>query len=224
MTWLILSLMTPAAYAGSFNIQSEWQGFLELPEPSDTTAVSVNPGGCIIPQEIHACDGEEGHYAATRLIPDATPFMVQQVSYALNHNQNTSLDCDANLDHEVFLFVAPVGQPLDPDPVELERHTVTGDGGSGSARVITIDLLNPIRLDAGESLVVAVEMAGDVYGGSCGDNGYAICHSICSGDETGEVSYWSGATDPAYSWSSLLDFDIKEDTVAYMSGFVLNYP
>jgi hypothetical protein len=228
---MLTLLLTLSAQAGDFTIVNSWSDYLELPDPSDSTALGVDPGSCRFVEEIYPCEGEEGHYMAIRLVPQAYPYMVQQVTYALPHYPIDEIDCDATLDHEVFFFKAPIDQPLDPDPVELERQLVPGDAAAGKLREVSVNLLNAIRLDEGESLVVAIQMQGDVslevqgdatLGiSSCANSGAALCVAACPADDSGETAWWSNATGPSYPWIELQNLGLYNDGVAWMHGFTI---
>ena len=106
------------ALAG-LNITSEWTDYIEVPERTEVRAVSVPEDACVTPNPIGACPGEEGHYAAIRLVPPATPYHVQAVSYALMNESFGDYVCSAHLKHDVFLFKGPAGSPPDPNPTEI---------------------------------------------------------------------------------------------------------
>jgi len=216
------------AHAQDVDTWSEWSDTLSFPEQSETTAVSLDVNECQLPGRLNACDGEEGQYTGIRLVPDAYPFVAQQVTYLLLDEQfqsmgGASMKCDATLDHEVFFFIAEEGQQLEPDPVEIERQFIGGEAAMTGLRMVHVSLTNPIRLEEGESLVIGIEMAGDVQEGpfSCAETGETICALTCTGDGSGDTTWWSGAEQPDYSW---VDLGGSEDAAAYMDGFVISGP
>ena len=150
------------------SVWGEWVTWAEVPERTDSTAVSVDDGACVTVDLIYACEGEEGDYAAIRLVPPAYPYHVQQVGYVLRHGAvplTTSLMCDAGLAHDVVFFVGDATSYPDASPVEIERLTVPADSGSQPARWVHVQPSNPIKLSAGEALFVSVEMVASVSGG-----------------------------------------------------------
>ena len=209
------------------SVWGEWVTWAEVPERTDSTAVSVDDGACVTVDLIYACEGEEGDYAAIRLVPPAYPYHVQQVGYVLRHGAvplTTSLMCDAGLAHDVVFFVGDATSYPDASPVEIERLTVPADSGSQPARWVHVQPSNPIKLSAGEALFVSVEMVASVSGGSCADEGTALCLQGCPADNPGEETFWSYSTSAPYSWGSMADLSFATDGVAYMSGLTVTGP
>ena len=220
-----LALVAPLALADDeekfeFTINSSWEDAISVPASEGGTIASTEDGICSRDSALHACEGEDGHYAAIRLVPDVTPFHVQAVDYALSNKtyplSTGTLSCEAHRPHEVFVFKGDDSSLPDADPTELERHSIPAASPSSyNARWVTINLNKTIRLDAGEALYIAVEMPGSVSG--CTDSGDALCLYSCVGD--GDETFWSFATDPSYSWSSLQDVNVPLDGVGVMHGF-----
>ncbi len=144
----------------------------------------------IIPDE-----GEAGHYYAVRLTPKTYPFTAFRIRYSLWHNP-TNL-CDSTLAHKVLVFVGtqtkPEATPTIKDTLNIPKAPLPS-----AERLVEQDLTTPLTLQQGEHLFIAVEMAGDTQKGT-------VCVISCEGKGLQDTNYWSGASAPPYTWTSMVD-------------------
>ncbi|MCB9683514.1 MAG: hypothetical protein H6735_00570 [Alphaproteobacteria bacterium] len=217
LAFSLFALAPAQALAQSLDVRSEWTlDVAPIPPESDTASSSVERT-CANHSNLHACEGEEGHYTAIRIVPPTTPFSVKGVTYFLTEGVPDPTEpfvCDSASAHDVFLFVADANQPPPADPVEEFRVTVPADPATGDVRRIDLVLPHAIGVGPGEALYVAVEMVGAPSG--CRD-GHASCLFTC--DTQGLNSFWSNSAAPEYPWKALADFGIESDPVATMWGF-----
>jgi hypothetical protein len=151
---------------------------------------------------------ELGHYAATHLTPPAYPFAVTRVAYDLVAPSGVAQCTDLSFAHEVQLIVTSA--PLPPaSPSTADGTTVTTiavPAGATGARVVELALATPITLTTGQSLYVAVEMAGDAT--------HALCLGRCVEEPAPDgQDYWSGAASEPFSWTDLAEYDLASFTI-----------
>ena len=103
---------------------------------------------------------EYGHLFAARLTPKAYPFTVTNIRYTLSQGKDK---CSNVIAHRVEIYVssktAPDNSPTIKATIKVPATTVT----SGS-RLVALKLAAPIKLQTGEHIYIAVEMATDTSG------------------------------------------------------------
>lgn len=155
---------------------------------------------------VEAGPGEDGHLAASRLTPPGTPFTVDRVSWTL---RNAS-DCNASAAYRVDVWVESSATPS-ATPVVLESIAYPASVPVLSWETMTAPLAAPITLNAGESLMVAVEM---LYAGA-GDHS---CIQMCNDPTVADTSFWSNADTTPYAWARLSDFGLDGNLTISASG------
>ncbi len=169
---------------------------------------------CSDPRQITPWDTEIGDLATARLIPYSWPFHVEVVQYVLIEDPNANTPCRAGLGHEVLLFVSDGDHPGYP-PVLVETiHVPSAVVAPLTPRMVTIELDESIELAEGESLFVAVQMAGD-------PDGDRMCIMACGDDFESDLDTWSvDGRDPGqdYDWVLLEDFGVEANYAVGMVG------
>ncbi len=157
--------------------------------------------GCRYYQVVRPDEDERGDLAAARLTPPAYPpaypFVVESVGYTLLNSTSFIIPfdaCDAGLAHRVYVFVN-AGWDLEPTLVETIEVPASEKLRS------TVELrhdIEPLTLNEGEHLLVAVEMVGTASS--------SMCMPTCQDHGWWRRYYWSknGAPDAppgvTYSW------------------------
>lgn len=177
-------------------------------EPGDTSTgeppenvLSVVPLDCadngvtnpILPEEA-------GHYAATTLTPTVYPFTVERVRYNIR-GPGYKPSCSTAIAHEVQVYVQQASKPP-PKPSETAASFVTiampAEAMTEQFRTIDLPLAQPIVLEEGDRLVVAVEMA------AAADLETGLCIRSCFDDAVANVDWWSNAADEPFAWGDLI--------------------
>jgi hypothetical protein len=161
------------------------------------------------------CDGEEQHWVATRLVPDATPFTVFSIDYQLGQGGFIGfVECDVTLAHVVELYVMSPDDPLPAADPEVLAHFDVQEmpailPADGEYYTITLELDEPIELADDQHLVVAIQYTGDVSGGGCATDGTTICVTTCSGPGfENDQNFWSNSATPPFPWVSIESFGL----------------
>ena len=200
---------------------------LDAATPDDTRVVSIDaptadvpPGPatfgnvvapCAAPDVVQPVMPEElGHYAAARLTPPTTPFVVERISYALR--DVPEFECDAALGHDVLLFVG--GTAPDASPSSEVQHIDVPPAPGLTERPLDLALPTPVRLEAGQSLYVAVQLNGDTTS--------AMCLASCGdGPAIEGVDFWSNATTAPFAWADLVgELGLPTNLDVHAQGFV----
>lgn len=168
------------------------------------------PAECKVPESIAPIlPDEAGHLAATTLTPPSYPFEVTAVAYDLLGTAAAGA-CNSTLAHRVDVFVIAGNEPpADPDDaVSMVSFDVAADPAATESRLVEVELDESIVLEEGQSLVVAVQMAGDA------ELATSVCLQACR--DTGGVAdldWWSNAAASPYAWADMVgDF-----------GFISNF-
>lgn len=161
-----------------------------LADCAGTDQFSIAP---VIPQET-------GHLAAGRLAPPSYPFEVESIGYDLAA-PGGSADCDLSLPHRVDVYVASGVAPSNT-PSVVQSFDVPA--GSAANHSVDLELASPITLTSGQSLFVAVEMAGN---GTSTTSTKAVCIAACrlAAGALSDVDYWSNAAATPYAWADMVD-------------------
>jgi hypothetical protein len=170
-----------------------------VPPLSDAAAANMltNVGTCSEPlNRIFPSPGSEGMLVAVRLVPSAYPYQVTGVRYRVSDDQR----CTSQVAHRVELYVSKNAAP-DSTPTPAAVINVPASGAPITSGVILQSLSSPIALQQGESLFIAIQLAGD--GGS-----KTLCVSTCPENEKIDRNYWSGTLAPPYSWVTLSSLNI----------------
>lgn len=169
------------------------------------------PPECFAQATVWPCDGEEDHWAATRL--ELQPGeVINNVRYSLFHGENNSgLTCDATLAHRAALYIGTQTEP-DADPVVIDEWMIGPYNGANNG-VVTFEraLTSPYEMQPGEFAFIAVQYAGDVQnplGPRCASGGPVICQSTCPSNGMSE-GFWGNASSPTFNWANLMDYGIN---------------
>ncbi len=155
-----------------------------------------NDAECLVWSSVYPDPGEEGHLYGVRLTPPSYPFEVTEVHYELLHTPSGETACDAQPAHRVEVFVAATDiPPATPMITQIDNAAVelSGDG----IRVVKLTLPQPVTLQTGEHLFIAVEMPG-----------LTACIMTCADAVVSDRDYWSNATMTPYSWATLSSYGI----------------
>ena len=143
---------------------------------------------------------EAGHYAATTLTPTVYPFTVERVRYNIR-GPGYKPTCSTAIAHEVQVYVLQESKPP-PKPSETAASFVTiampAEAMTEEFRTIDMPLAQPIVLEEGDRLVVAVEMA------AAADLETGLCIRSCYDAAVANVDWWSNAADEPFAWSDLI--------------------
>lgn len=161
-----------------------------------------------VPRSVYPFEGEEGHYASTRLTPPSWPFEVQEIGYTLVSG-DYGPSCHSDLAHRVEVYVtstnAPPNTPTPVTTIEVPAHTI-----DLPFRSVDHILEAPIVLAAGEHLHVAVQMTGAWPDVACLQN----CREL---PDAGR-DYWSNAVAPPFDWRALGTFGIGGNLSVHATG------
>ena len=143
--------------------------------------------------------GEEGLVTVARLAPPSYPFMVESIGYALM-NLTKSLDgyseayCSSKHSHRVWVSK---GTALDPGatPDVVESFDVSGGNSAEAIDWLEHQLSQPLILNEGEQLFVAVELTGTFP--------EVMCLARCADDTAPQANYWSLDQQAPYGWVEL---------------------
>lgn len=159
-------------------------------------ALTNNDATCVL-TTVFPYAGEEGHWAAARLVPPSWPFTVTAVRYSLYGSGY----CDNGLAHTLELFVGTGDVPPER-PVPLFSVAVPETAAEIGDRVFDVVLPAPIGLQTDEVLWVAVQNSGIAGVRS-------TCFTACAGPAVDDhTNYWSNADHPPYPWVTLQSFGI----------------
>ena len=169
------------------------------PGPCSFFPLTNHPDECQLTY-ISPLAGEETHWIAERLTPSTYPFTVTAIRYALG-GQELMNYCDTSLAHQVELFVGPDDSPA-MTPVTAEHFDIPTSMPEFGIKLIDLDLLNPLTLQAGEHLFVMIQNAGVSQEAS-------TCFIGCTGPTfVPNRSYWSNSGTPPFPWASLESFGL----------------
>ena len=173
-----------------------------LPPPAIPQLANVPAGACNASMVLAPAPTEIGQWAAARLVPASYPFVVTEIKYVL-YGATGQTGCDPTIGHRVQLYRSTVAAPPATPTVEQEI-AVPPSPGASDPRLVDLTLTTPITLNAGESLIVQVEMAGSA-------SAY-LCMHMCKEPPTyDDRNYWSGTTAPPFTWSTLTSLGIPWD-------------
>ncbi len=142
---------------------------------------------------------EAGHYAATTLTPEVYPFTVERVRYKIR-GPGYKVSCSTKIAHEVQVYVSKASKPPEK-PSETPGFVaiaVPAEAMEAEFRLINLTLAEPIVLNEGDRLVVAVEMAG------AADLKTGLCIRSCFDTKEANVDWWSNAADEPFAWADLI--------------------
>ena len=169
--------------------------------PPLASVVFMSPGteGCGIGNEIAPAEGEDGEWLAARLTPPKFPAIVTQVGYSLtNHAPKPGFPwtCRTNLAHQVKVWKQAAATPANTPPADAQTIAIAANGSTAAVVPYTVNLPSSIRVNAGESLFVAVQTAGAVP--------TTTCFAACGIDEPEpEELFWSFTTAVPFAWGDL---------------------
>ena len=151
---------------------------------------------------------EFGHLFAARLTPASYPFTVTNIRYMLSKGTDK---CSPTIAHRVELYVssktAPEASPTIAATIKVPTATITA-----SSRLVALKLATPVKLQNGEHLYIAVEMAS-------GTGGKAVCMDVCDNNGIKDRNYWSNATKAPYKWATLDSFGMKVNAMIEALGY-----
>jgi hypothetical protein len=103
--------------------------------------------------------------------------------------------------------------PAEPTPIAVLHSDA--DPTATLDRLVDHPLDEPIVLEEGQHLYVAVEMVREAFTGNI------LCVSACDNEAAeADRNYWSNAATPPYSWATLSSFGINVNAELFALGFV----
>jgi len=169
---------------------------------AEVDVLTDNPDPCETLGAIGPAPGEEGQWAAVRLVAPVD-VRLDTIRYVLMQ-QAGELNCRVDIAHEFALFAGD-GSTIPPqEPEELMRVDVAPEPLEIDGPLeISLEAAAPFELAAGEEVFLAISMEGaypDV-----------LCWQICFDDMTPNGSWWGAATEPPYPWATLESYAISGD-------------
>ncbi|MCA9624522.1 MAG: hypothetical protein KC731_36110, partial [Myxococcales bacterium] len=149
---------------------------------------------------ISPASSENGHLATARLVPAAYPATVGKVRYQIVTNSVCISPA-----HRVDVFVASsAAPPATPNVIESINVPANAEGPDHK---IELTLTNPITLNTGESLFVAIEQK---YVSPLDKT----CIAACGGSSAiADRNYWSNSPNAPYPWATLASFGLNYNYV-----------
>jgi hypothetical protein len=152
---------------------------------------------------------EAGDLAAARITPPSYPFEVTSVSYKLTGQTPV---CGTDIAHAVRVFAAPSADAPPAEPAGVQRIEVDGAATDERVRIVTVPLPEPILLEEGDDLFVAIEMlANDAQT-------IAVCLDGCAIDAEDHRQFWSTESEAPHSWATLYSYGIAQDYAIWATG------
>jgi hypothetical protein len=169
---------------------------------------SAGGPGYVQPDYLAPYADEVNQWAATRLTPDGFPFFVTDVSYYAGEGQGSfGPYYDPTLAHGVKIYVGSDLEPPKDATPEIEFE-VDIDESMPAYNLIQLSLDQPIRLDEGEHLFVAIESAG-----SYADSVVAVLS--CRQTSGLTTTYWSYTVSQPWNWGAVEDLDLMVWAAGY---------
>lgn len=161
-------------------------------------------------------EGEEGFLCAARLTPPQYPFIVEQIEYPIGHSTGDDEPrCNASFEHHVFvLSSAELAPPVDLD--EAADYVVAGvaeDDIPEGGRYVVVPLDEPITVNDGEHLFVAVQLAGTFPEMTCTSVDVSSTHH-------GNRNYWSNSAESPFTWVQLDSFGLTGNIIVDAVGYL----
>lgn len=152
-----------------------------------------------VPQALGPYVEEAGEWTLSRLTPGATidtPVVIDEVRYYLAHTPGLDFAWYvADLPHQVRLFVGPSDSTPDGlDPIETLDVAPTNSVPGYNLIELSID---PITIEPGESLFVAIQMTADL----AADTSLALLR--CLEGTPAQADYWASMTQAPFTWTPL---------------------
>ena len=150
---------------------------------------------------LNASPGYENNLAAVRLEPAMTPFEVSSLEIVVVGKQEGP--CNAELPYRVEAYVAEADSPPS-SPSLAASFDVARENTAGlePTQIVTLPMPDALRIEAGQSLFVAVELP------FLSDRDHA-CLNVCEDPYVPGVTFWSNASSPPYEWVALESFGIN---------------
>ncbi len=137
---------------------------------------------------------ENGHWLLERLDAPADPFWVDSVVYWMDHTD----ECDAGVEHRVRLYISDQGNP-GVNPTFAAETTVALSSPTAGFNSVEASFGEPVAVNAGDHLFVAIEMLGSSEAYSC----VGLC-----GLEPSPSTLWSNSANPPFDWEEMSSFDL----------------
>lgn len=176
--------------------------------PPATVVLGNVAAGCVSDQKIGPLlPDEAGHFGATTLTPPRYPFTVTSISYALGSNSGT---CNAGVAHNVLVFKSTADKPSLRPTADGPITTLTVAAAADADRNIAMQLPTAITLNAGEKLIVAIQLK------AAGNK--SICISACPSAHV-KQDWWSNAVAEPYAWADMVaEFGFASQFIIHASG------
>lgn len=169
-------------------------------EEVDLEFVTNTPEECP-GSSISAGEGENGHWAVSRLTPPVYPWRVDEVAYQLLAEGSTAFDDVCGLlDHRVALFIG--GDDPAREPVFVEEGAAADLTSEEQNLGLVWELEGDIVVEEGESVYVMIEMRIDE------DAGERSCIIACVDGGDDDRNLWSNAAEAPYDWATLASFGL----------------
>lgn len=129
----------------------------------EQTLVNTDCGVCLATLVPSYPDADQT-WVVTRLEPTTAPFVVESVGYFASGRPD---GCDAGVAHRARVWVEASDAPGRFLPAELAADVELEPVSNRILRPVEIVLPSPARLEAGDALFVAVQLASGDSGGAC---------------------------------------------------------
>lgn len=129
---------------------------------------------------------EVGHWVAGRLTPPYWPARVDEITAAFD----ARIPCTATIPGKMYVVIA--GETLPSDP-EIRYFGEVQSGGS-QGQIMTLEVPE-LYLEDGEHLYVMSQAEGT--------ESAMRCMSLCQDEDQPDLGWWSNASEPPYSWTTL---------------------
>ncbi len=172
-------------------------------DPGDVETIYSYDEDCGTTTDIGPSTGEEGHQAAVAV--DTGEFNANGVIVTMSSNTEFAA-CDSSGTHTISVWVGSSDFP-DTSPSDVQTYDATGDESDSPELRVVFD--EPIEIGSGENLFVSVDFNGTFPDVSC---------TLACSDGDGSLSFWSGADEAPYSWSSLAGLGIDADLFVEVFG------
>lgn len=205
-----VALDTSAPDVGNPDVQLVDQPVVDAPDPDGSNlTLLTNENPCKTEKASIIPDAKEfGHLFAARLTPKTYPFTVTNIRYMLSRGKDS---CANVIAHRVEVYVSSKTTP-DNSPTIKATIKVPATSVIVGSRLVSLTLPTPIKLQTGEHIFVAVEMATDA-------TKKVICMDVCDKNGTTDRNYWSNATKPPYNWATLDSFGMKVNAMIEALGY-----
>ena len=171
---------------------------------------NVKPEDALVLNRVYPFPGEEGQFTGVRFTPKKT-FGVSEVDFTAPNGAKFGVNCTVDEDRIVNLYVITDSTP-DNNALPDVSVVVPGQVGVADGNVLfTVTLSQPLWIQPGESVFVAIE-----HPGVSPDVGCLTTAAV--GPDDKEQEFWSYATSAPNNWTGFEDLGIYEKPLVSVSG------